>query len=176
SLQWLASLSSRMHASCEAPVLRPVKCFLTCLNSRVIGPTPGDLQSQPHRSGGAVLLSSDAVGTDAPCRWLTLVHDTLLQGQHDCELSGAPFRFRASHCDVTRPGATTGNEDRRIPRRGAWQDHARGALRRDDRLRGTPALTVLWNCRRQAVFPRLARQSRWGSGATAIVRSGCWLV
>ena len=101
-----------------------------------------------------------AGGRSAAGRRAAVVHDDVRPRQHLHEPAGAAVHARARRDDAARARRLAGNARRRLPRRGPRPDPPRDALRRDDRLRGAPALAVLRRGRRHAALRRAARRVR----------------
>ena len=125
---------------------------------RHLGPADRDLPPQPGRPGRAALRAGIAPGAPAG-RGPAVVHDDVRPRQHPHQPAGAAVRARAGGDDAARAGRAAGAHGR-LPRRGAGQDPARDALRRDDRVRGAAALALLRRGRRDPAVRRPARRVR----------------
>src|SRR6266850_720171 len=121
----------------------------------VLGTARADLQALPGRSGGAALSYRNLPGRGSG-GGLALVHGHLRPGQPHHELPGPSVRPRAGGHHPAAPGPVPGSGGRSVPGRGAGQDPARAPPRRDDGLRGAPALSVLWERGRDRPLPGAA--------------------
>src|ERR1700716_4104072 len=125
-----------------------------------LGRPRGDLSAELDRPGRVAFLPEGAARPLHSRGGPALVHDDLRPRQPHHQPAGAALHAGVGRDDPAHPGGATGHQGRSIPRRGAGQDPARAALRRDDRLRGAAALAVLRQRRRHAAVPHPARRVR----------------